>query len=533
MNNIPTPDALVFNENTDSSDNWNLFKIQWSNYITLAEACSSRGTNLTSKKVQLALFLTVIGGKAVKLITKLCNEPKSVDEIISRLDQYFEESKNVTFKRFLFNSAMQESHETCKQFINRLHELSSKCDFDSLANLSKNEIEERLICDRLVAGLSNIRLQKRLLAKTDLSLDKASQMCIADEQAESLAKKMKSSLSEESHDYENELNFKVQGKAYKLCKFCGGKHERGAKYCPAYGKVCNFCSKKNHFSNVCMQKKGNIKKVESNSDGEEPVHSENEDDVYELKNDIPKRRLFVNLPISMKGNRKILKCQLDSGATCNVIGYDELKELVGKPNLLTSHTRLTFYGGSSQISLGKIALHILWGNKRRRMIFEVIKTSHSPLLGAQDCLKLGLISLDENVFLMKNAQDPKGLLTTYPDIGKGLGCFQGSYEFKLDKSIHPVVVPPRRYPLALKEEIRQEIQRLEEIGVIEKVTEPTDWVSAMVVVKKPNKLRICIDPHQLNKAMKRSHYQTTTIEEITPQLKNAKIFSKLDLKDGF
>jgi hypothetical protein len=41
------------------------------------------------------------------------------------------------------------------------------------------------------------------------------------------------------------------------------------------------------------------------------------------------------------------------------------------------------------------------------------------------------------------------------------------------------------------------------LGVIAKQDEPTDWVSSMVVVRKPGKLRICLDPKDLNRAIKR------------------------------
>ena len=55
-----------------------------------------------------------------------------------------------------------------------------------------------------------------------------------------------------------------------------------------------------------------------------------------------------------------------------------------------------------------------------------------------------------------------------------------------------------------------------------------------VVTEKPNaKLRVCIDPQHLNRALKRSHYPLPVIENILPELNNVKVFSKEDLKDGF
>ena len=55
----------------------------------------------------------------------------------------------------------------------------------------------------------------------------------------------------------------------------------------------------------------------------------------------------------------------------------------------------------------------------------------------------------------------------------------------------------------------------------------------MVVVAKPGKIRICLDPRDLNKALKRPKYQMPTLEELLPKLGKAKVFSTLDAKDGF
>ena len=63
---------------------------------------------------------------------------------------------------------------------------------------------------------------------------------------------------------------------------------------------------------------------------------------------------------------------------------------------------------------------------------------------------------------------------------------------------------------------------------------PTEWVNNLVYQKKPNgKLRICLDPKDLNKAIKRKHHITPTLEEIMPQLNGAKYFSTLDAKRGY
>ena len=56
----------------------------------------------------------------------------------------------------------------------------------------------------------------------------------------------------------------------------------------------------------------------------------------------------------------------------------------------------------------------------------------------------------------------------------------------------------------------------------------------MAVVHKPNgKLRICIGPEPLNAALKREHYRLPVLDDMLPKLKDAKIFSKLDVKEAY
>ena len=86
----------------------------------------------------------------------------------------------------------------------------------------------------------------------------------------------------------------------------------------------------------------------------------------------------------------------------------------------------------------------------------------------------------------------------------------------------------------MKDRLKDEVTRLEKASVIIKEEETIDWVSSVFVTEKPNrKLRVCIDPQHLNKALKRSHYPLLVIEDILAELTNVKVFSKEDLQDGF
>ena len=72
------------------------------------------------------------------------------------------------------------------------------------------------------------------------------------------------------------------------------------------------------------------------------------------------------------------------------------------------------------------------------------------------------------------------------------------------------------------------------LGVVKPVHEPTDWVSSLVAVEKPNgKLRVCLDPRDLNKAIKRHHFKLPTAEELFAEMAGAKFFTKLNASNGY
>ena len=72
------------------------------------------------------------------------------------------------------------------------------------------------------------------------------------------------------------------------------------------------------------------------------------------------------------------------------------------------------------------------------------------------------------------------------------------------------------------------------LGIILPVAEPTEWVNSLVIVEKPNsKLSLCLDPRNLNQAIKRQHNKVPTAEEDVAHMHNAKFVIKLDASNGF
>ena len=99
----------------------------------------------------------------------------------------------------------------------------------------------------------------------------------------------------------------------------------------------------------------------------------------------------------------------------------------------------------------------------------------------------------------------------------------------------PVIHLPRKVPVALRPLVWKELKRMKDLGIISNQIEPTNWVSSMVTVAKKGKnlVRICLDPSDLNKAIKQPHYPMKTVEDIVDNLTDAKYFSTLDCNSGF
>lgn len=93
------------------------------------------------------------------------------------------------------------------------------------------------------------------------------------------------------------------------------------------------------------------------------------------------------------------------------------------------------------------------------------------------------------------------LLDEYKDVFEGLGYLPGEYHIVTNDAVPPVVHPPCRVPVALRNQIKEKLDEMVASDVITPLTEPTKLVSSMSVVVKPNKLCTCLDPRDLNKAI--------------------------------
>lgn len=230
-----------------------------------------------------------------------------------------------------------------------------------------------------------------------------------------------------------------------------------------------------------------------------------------------------------------MQCQLDTGSSCNIIFVKDYEKLVSdhSPNLKPNHIKLKCYDNSITKPIGQKILQCNLHNKKYELLFQVVETDihQKPLLSAETCEMLGFISVNANFCHLQHDR-PKStvwkkgkILKDYNDVFKSLGTLQGEYHIEENRDPIPVKHAPRRVPIPFRDKLADKLAELEVKGIINKKTDPADWISSMELVKRTDKMRICLDPKDLNALLKHSHYQIPTIDEILPNLAKAKIFS--------
>ena len=189
------------------------------------------------------------------------------------------------------------NHRNQLKNVNALRALAETCEFQTL--------KDNLIHDRIVCGVRDNVVRRKLLQESSLTLTKCVDICRAAEAATAQIKEMAPSQQPTEVDFVSKSkreNFKkskaIKGKEKFLknprvdeCKFCGRQHERKREKCPAYGQTCSSCGKSNHFAVKCGIKSHDSKRSSYRFKNKPKIHqiAENSDQSYLSEEDI----LFV------------------------------------------------------------------------------------------------------------------------------------------------------------------------------------------------------------------------------------------------
>uniref|UniRef100_A0A1A7X3E1 Gypsy retrotransposon integrase-like protein 1 n=1 Tax=Iconisemion striatum TaxID=60296 RepID=A0A1A7X3E1_9TELE len=185
-------------------------------------------------------------------------------------------------------------------------------------------------------------------------------------------------------------------------------------------------------------------------------------------------------------------------------------------------------GGIPLEVLGMCEETLCKGDQEIQENIYVVNDLHVALLSRPASVKLNLVCRTDSV-------DLNVLNEQYPKLCQGLGLMQQPYSIKLKPNAVPFsLATPRRVPIPLLDKVKQELGRMESMGVVSRVEEPTEWCAGMVPVPTKNgSVRICVDLTHLNEAVCREKYILPSVERTLGSLAGAKIFSKLDANRGF
>ena len=153
--------------------------------------------------------------------------------------------------------------------------------------------------------------------------------------------------------------------------------------CPAYGKTCLYCKKKNHFSSVCFSKSSAIHSMESDH-----VNVSNDPMLY-----VTEINSVDNVTQQISINGKCLTMQHDTGASTSIISSSQWID-INKPTLKKSSKTLEAYDGHRFTVLGEFTEAIAVNGKFKLAVFTVVQSDKRFGLLGRDLLDENLHHID-------------------------------------------------------------------------------------------------------------------------------------------
>ena len=227
---------------------------------------------ITSETKKKAVFLTVVGSATFSLVKDLVAPSKIADKsyegICSVLKEHFEPPPSKFVQRTKFEARFRKQHETLNQYIADLRKLSEHCDFGE-------SLEERL-CERLVRGINDQRIQRRLLSEVDLNLSKAMKivqaMSLTTEAAKDLTPSASGGEIHQLRQHKSQFNQVAKQHSNSKCQRCGKDHKN--KPCHFRNAECFLCKKVGHSGGLPFEEKPTEYETLATRTVEEPIQKE-------------------------------------------------------------------------------------------------------------------------------------------------------------------------------------------------------------------------------------------------------------------
>ena len=207
--------------------------------------------DVRSADKQRAILLSAVGASTYQLIKSLLapNKPseRSFDELVKLVQDHHQPPPSESVQRYTFNTRSRKQGESITMYVAELRRLAEHCNYrDSLNDMLR---------DRLVCGVNDQRVQRRLLAEGDLTFQKAYDIAIAMEAADRNARELQGTarVQEDVHRvYAQKKGGGARGDV--RCYRCLGNHN--PTECKFRKSECHHCKKMGHLARACRDKLG-------------------------------------------------------------------------------------------------------------------------------------------------------------------------------------------------------------------------------------------------------------------------------------
>ena len=508
----------------------------WPEYIERLELYFI-ANDIVAPEKKRAILLNGCGPATYKLFRNLAapNRPSdlSYDDLKQLMAQHTTPKPSIMVERFRFHSRAQNS---VAEFVAQLRRLSEHCEFGATT--------KEMLRDRLVCGLADTSIQRKLLAEKDLTLDAALETARAMEAAEQNARTLRPAHASGEQEVNAvkrtsttplEATVGPTGGENARCTRCGGSSHTPAE-CRFRSAVCHACKKRGHLARMCRSRgrAGYRPPRQTHTVDQDPEGEESDtEDTYCLFN-IRTKQKPITVNISADG--KNLRMDLDTGAAVSVMSertYHSLWPQDG-PSLQPTTINLRTYTGEPIRIKGSISLSVVHNQQKLTLPIVVVEGSGPTLLG-RDWLKELRLDWAE-IFNIQLGPELVAVLDRHKAVFQDdlWGLRGTTAKIYVKPDVRPVFWKAHPVPHKLKVGVERELERLQKEGVVEPVRF-SDWAAPIVpVVKTDGQVRICGDYRlTVNRASKREAYPLPKIEDLFTSMTGGVSFTKLDLRNAY
>ena len=314
------------------------------------------------------------------------------------------------------------------------------------------------------------------------------------------------------------------------CFRCGGKYSPSG--CWARSVQCYKFHNKGDLAKMC-DKKGKIQPTRY-LEVDSPRSTTKEQSglgLYTLKS---KGQGGSGFQVQLLLEGKPVSMEVDTGSAVSIVSKVEYKKWFKHLKLQPTQFHLKTYSGESLSLLGEIRVAVKYQIQEMQLPLVVAQGKKPVLLGRNWLEKLNLDW--STIFKVSHAPAVENILVKYEALfEKGYGhikLYKASIQVR--EGAQPQFLKARPVPYALKEKVEQELQRLEDEGIIYKVSQ-SDWAAPVVLVpKKDGSLRMCGDYKMtVKQCADVDQYPLPNTENFFATLAGGQVFSKIDLSHAY